>query len=490
MLAPVVGDGQRGWRIARTAAPTLALARIEVDSPSALALPPAAGPEAPTHYLAMLRYDHPEGRPGSTFSTSFELAAPRGHSLVPPLAGLHEAGLEEVEAAFQDLRQRLGEQFQRHLISARLVGAPPAKRAAAGDPSFSCVFASCQYPAGMMDRLPANASYRAMGRWFARRPQEMERLDKVLLLGDQVYTDATYGLLDPVRLDDRYRIPYEDLTSASGPLAQLPLDFHPLLMCTPDDHELVNDWEPWRDGVTGERHKRGVAAYWAHQRHEERKPPHIWQMDHGPGWHLFMADTRTTREHRSEETLDTATILGQAQTLALEHWLYGHRGDDLKIVTSPAMLLPRTRRYIDDPLYLEGWSGYPASFQRLLAWICDKELHNLVFLSGDTHLAVDATVTVQKEGAAPVTFSSFHAPSLYAPFPFANESRWNLVCDDDFSFRYRHPSAGEESTYRCTVKARFPAGLANGFGLLRASRQGGAWDVRMKVVGSKKAAPS
>ena len=145
------------------------------------------------------------------------------------------------------------------------------------------------------------------------------------------------------------------------------------------------------------------------------------------------------------------------------------------------MLLPRTRLNIDEPLYLDGWAGYPASLHGLLAQICDERLQNLVFLSGDAHLACNATVTVQKKGEQPVTFTSHHAPALYAPFPFANENRWNLVLDDCFDFTCRHEGR-PESAYHCTVQARLPARLANGFSLLKARRTGGKWTVRARVI--------
>src|SRR6478609_8924844 len=43
---------------------------------------------------------------------------------------------------------------------------------------------------------------------------------------------------------------------------------------------------------------------------------------------------------------------------------------ELKIVTTAAMLLPRVRIDADEPLRLDNWQGYPASFHRMLAFIC------------------------------------------------------------------------------------------------------------------------
>jgi hypothetical protein len=150
---------------------------------------------------------------------------------------------------------------------------------------------------------------------------------------------------------------------------------------------------------------------------------------------------------------------------------------ELKIVTTAAMLLPRTRIDLDEPLYLDNWQGYPASLHRLLAFLCEHETSNVVFLSGDAHLACSAHVTVTGEQGRSVRFQSHHAPALYAPYPFANESRWNLLLHDAFTFTH------EGRGYRCSVEGEVLADGRNGCGWLAATRDGAQWRTDARVIG-------
>lgn len=477
LLAPVRQQAGGAWEIAAPAGTQFQLTRLVVDSLRELAFPEG---ERASHYLCLLRYDYPEDRPGPAFQPGGDLVE-HGAALAPPAksAGAPDKALaEELQAALALLARRHGTGLQRQFVSAPAAAAPPGS----DQDALTFVFASCQYPSGMLDRDQAIRSYQALARRFADRLPE-----RLLLLGDQVYTDATYGLLDPTRLDDRYRLPYEQLSGPQGPLAQLPQDFREVMRMTPDDHEIVNDWEPWGPRAKGRRYEHGLASYWRYQRGENSaQGKDIWIKECAdPGtrqrWHLFMTDTRTQREYRSEKTLATATILGARQTGELEQWLQDTPREDLKIITSASMLLPRARMNVGEPLRLDGWQGYPASFHRLLAFLCDHGIPNVVFLSGDLHLGCRARIRVRKRGAPrKVAFESHHTPALYAPYPFANESRWNLLLRDRFTFTYG--SGAQAGTYDCTVAATTLEEGVNGAGLLRARSAGAGWELKASFV--------
>jgi len=477
LLAPVRAKAKDAWEIAAPAGTQFQLTRLVVDSLRELAFP--AEGERASHYLCLLRYDYPEDRPGSTFQAAVNLAEPREALLTARSAGVPDkASAEELQAALALLARQHGQALQRQFVSAP---AEPAESAAQKD-ALSFVFASCQYPSGMLDGDQATRSYEALARHFAGQLPE-----RLLLLGDQVYTDATYGLLDPTRLDDRYRLPYEQFSGPQGPLARLPQDFRQVMRMTPDDHEIVNDWEPWGPRARGKRHAHGLAAYWRYQRGEnDAEGKDVWIKESADPqarqrWHLFMTDTRTQREYRSEKTLATATILGARQTDELEEWLADSPRQDLKIITSAAMLLPRALHFMEEPLRLDNWQGYPASFHRLLAFLCEREIPNVVFLSGDAHLGCRARVSVRRRGTERrVAFESHHAPALYAPYPFANESRWNLLLRDRFAFSYG--TGAELGTYDCTVAACTLEEGVNGAGLLRARATEAGWKLKASFV--------
>ncbi|NNU44038.1 alkaline phosphatase D family protein [Ramlibacter montanisoli] len=481
LLAPLQRDGEGAWQVAGGDDAEFTLHRVTVDHLRELPMPAQSEAE---RLVCLLRYDHPDERPGS-FASAFAPARAAAQR-----KGAHKAAADDkvagadLDAALQELRRQLGDDLERQFLS------PPAPRPQAQAAAsravlpagqgevFTFAFASCQYPSGMLDRLPALRSFEAIARRF---PGGTGLPTRLLLLGDQVYTDATYGLLDPARLDDRYRLPYEQLTCCDGPWACVPQDLKRVTCMTLDDHEIADDWEPWFPGATGEQYKRGLAAYWRYQRGEETPPDHLWTTQPEPwepqeGWRLFMADTRTAREYRSEETLAEATILGRKQTESLEAWLAEAPPQDLKIVSSAAMLLPRTRIFQDTPLRLDNWQGYPASFQRLLAFICDHGLRNLVFLSGDLHLGCSARIRVRNRASGQeAEFQSHHAPALYAPYPFANETRWNLLLEDGFSFT--REAGGQASTYDVSVSGHTLGEGVHGCGILQARRNGAGWKI-------------
>ncbi|MDE2606979.1 MAG: alkaline phosphatase D family protein [Burkholderiales bacterium] len=439
---------------------------------------PVPFPTAPQaeRFLCMLRYDQPGDRPGGTFGPL--LFRPddgdAGHATITGA---------DLRAALDTLQRDTDLQLELQMVSPPDPPPAPAGSAAPADaappdplPDTLCfAFASCQYPAGLLDRRIAHGSYARLAQ--ALQQAGGPRPERLLLVGDQVYTDATYGLLDPARLDDRYRLPYEAMQDrANGPFALLPQDFLARRRMMPDDHEIVDNWEPGPPGTTDPRVKPAMEAYWTYQRRSDPEPE-MRIRECGPGWWLFMADSRTQRMPRDETNVDQALILGQAQTVELEEWLESAPADKLKIVTTASMLLPRTRICMDEPLYLDPWQGYPASLHRLLAFLYEKNLRNVVFLSGDAHIACDARITVRRRGApGGVRFASFHAPALYAPFPFANEEPANFLLQEDFSFQ----SGG--NTYECEVRASLPAGRANGCGLLHATRAGPDWDVTYQVL--------
>jgi hypothetical protein len=491
------------WQLAVDAQSRLPLTPVPSGKWSAL---PRVGGAPGCRYLCAIVYDIPSNHPDDTFLHGL----PPGNPLPTDLSG------EELERVFTKLARRYPERIDADVVDGppdpitiepiAYQGAVQAMAAARGVPAFAAAaipvraaqaraheapppdqltfaFGSCQYPAGMLDRHVAHASYRALAEYLKKPGVRLP--ERLLLLGDQVYVDATYGLLDPARLDDRYRMPYEDMRDRdTGPFSPVPQQFLARAMrMTPDDHEFLDNWEPSGRRSHSARFKMGIRAFWDQQRRRTRRNTRGVQLhEERPGWRLFMTDTRTQRGYRSASTLDKALIMSSTQTASLERWLAEPGAEaDLKIVTSAAMLLPRGREYVDDPLYLDNWQGYPASFHRLLAFLCENQLRNVVFLSGDAHLACSAHVQVANAGSGKsVEFVSHHAPALYGPYPFANESRYNLLLQDRFAFTAE--VAGRQQSYECTVHTELLDEGHDGVGLMTATRAGDAWSTKVDVL--------
>lgn len=332
--------------------------------------------------------------------------------------------------------------------------------------------ASCQYPAGFLDKDIAERSYARMGGWVAEVGEKKGlRPSCLLLLGDQVYIDATAGLFDPTALYDRYDLPYERLLRME-PLRHILRRIPAYAML--DDHEIEDNWEPGSGSCKNLRD--GRQWYWRYQR--LAGPPAeglsgLWYRFNLNGFPFFMADTRTERAGRKVDNLRDAAIMDDIQWGALIQWLDDNRANDLPMfIATPASFLPRHRKATHDGercggLRSDGWDGYPASFHGLLQHIASNSIRNVVFLSGDEHISFAATGVIHDEAGKEVTrILSIHSSALYAPFAFANSTRDALACDETL----------RSGRYTCKVSTHF-ADPGDGFAVLRARRDGLQWRI-------------
>jgi phosphodiesterase/alkaline phosphatase D-like protein len=218
------------------------------------------------------------------------------------------------------------------------------------------------------------------------------------------------------------------------------------------------------------------------------------QFDAG-GLPFFLTDTRGEREARLPSNVEHARIMGRHQWAALRLWLRRQQRsapERPKFIVSPSVLGVRRLRaaHAGDPahsLRSDAWDGYPASLHRLLAFIARRQIRNVVFLSGDEHISLDATLTVAAAGMAPVAIRTIHSSGLYSPFPFANSTCDDLADDGDaFSFADPRDPA---RTFACSVRRRFVAG--DGFATIRVSGPAAGWalDCRFHNAGATGDAP-
>lgn len=352
-------------------------------------------------------------------------------------------------AVFEELRSR------RDLMNGVIPDLPAAQ-----PHRTSFAFGSCQYPGGFVDRAVAYASYRDLA----------ERLSAdnggprfIVLTGDQVYTDATAGILDPSIRDGRYTLPYNRWLQSRA--VRTALRQVPSFMLL-DDHEIENDWE--ESNGTG---PFGVAieAYQRYQRHPSTLPTQLYFNFIFDQFRFFMLDSRTRRDKRKLSNIDTADIFdGQGtgnQLDALGTWIQKPPFDRPKLIVSPSMLLPRHREaarwgHRASALHSDGWDGYPASLHKLLVMAATSETEHVVFLSGDEHVGCIATITVRYEVAGneiEKVMHSIHTPGLFTPYNFANGGGVDWTPDttqkfnvggDDFEYTVTYtPFPGEGFAY-------------------------------------------
>jgi cholesterol oxidase len=288
---------------------------------------------------------------------------------------------------------------------------------------FTFAFGSCQYPHGLIDRAVADRSLAALRR-------TLDATELALFVGDQIYADATAGLLDATRSDERYDAPHDRalrLQSLRAVMRRVPV------WTLPDDHELDDNWEPLSPTTAQKRpraayerdraREAGMRAFHRYQRmlHDVPRPPPVADVDFVyAGYPFYLLDTRSGRSARGATVdADMVQLIQPGQWDRLRAWLLLHR-DAVKFVATPALLLPRHRAVADDASAAgrnDGWGGYPHTLHRLLDLIAQEPIRHTVFLSGDEHHALYSEAWL---GPGRIKLVSVHSSALYAPFPFAN----------------------------------------------------------------------
>lgn len=209
----------------------------------------------------------------------------------------------------------------------------------------------------------------------------------MLHCGDQIYADIP---LKPQASLEHYRNKYldawEDCVPAKKTLTEVP---HYMIL---DDHEITNNFD--NDLTDGSIDYQGLArvamkVYWefqhSHNPHSDLPGFHYhYEFECGKA-KFFVMDTRYYRLSRSGQ------LLNPAQEAALLGWLSRHR-DELKFIVSSVPFVAEVKSPDKDK-----WCDqvYDEQRGRILAKILGEDISKVVFLTGDMHSALHATLTVE-----------------------------------------------------------------------------------------------
>jgi cholesterol oxidase len=299
--------------------------------------------------------------------------------------------------------------------------------------TLTLALASCQYPAGLVDRKPAMASHARLAALLeGNDPKTKPQM--LLLVGDQVYVDETAGLFVPSAFDpvdfayqQNFRLEaFREVTRRLPTYSML------------DDHEVRDDWEPGSLELDDER--RALKAYQNNQfKSSAEKPAQpIGSYRFGAaGFSFFMLDTRSERQRRvlrppaaGAALLEEALILAGADMQAFTTWLAAQPNGVPRFIVSPVALLPFAHAALGPPverLALDDWGGYAKSQFEMLSLLYQAGTKGpVIVLSGDRHLSSVSSFWMdgpQKE----IEIVSIVSSGLYAPWPFAN-SRAEEFC--------------------------------------------------------------
>ena len=300
-----------------------------------------------------------------------------------------------------------------------------------------------------------------------------------LMVGDQIYADASGGLVDPLSPIERF---FEKHLQAFGHtqgmgdwLAQLPT------YMTPDDHEFTESYpngkpitmRSSRSHLVGHdpadtAARNAFNAFQLLQQPSPRMGSGSYTFSHGPA-RFFVLDTRT---ERTEDWMVGPTrqpsplLLNPATLQALIDWLNNPEAlKQLNCLVTGSVLVPGLSPNCN-PAYggrPDNWQRYQTERATVMAELSalGKRDGRFLLLSGDYHVSAafeiyDSTASTQAIGAALVV------PPLYAPLPFLNASLHDIWADEPLT----HPNG------TWTLKTRGAPTLGSGITGITVTRSG------------------
>lgn len=281
----------------------------------------------------------------------------------------------------------------------------------------------------------ASCQHYMQGFYVAHRHLAAEDVDLVAFVGDYIYESSggrepvrQHGTTEPTTLADyrdRYALyksdPHLQAAHASAPW-----------VVTWDDHEVDNDYAADRSQDLDPADlflARRAAAYQAYAEHMPL-PPSMFKaggemriytrLDWGRLAQLHVLDDRQYRSHQAcprplrggsnlvgaecvERLARDRSLLGRAQEQWLDEGLGRSRAGWNLLAQQTLFSLAGQASGQGLVHWTDGWDGYPAARERLLASIAQRRPANPVILGGDVHAAFVADVPAgAKPGNAPV----------------------------------------------------------------------------------------
>jgi len=293
----------------------------------------------------------------------------------------------------------------------------------------------------------ASCQHWEFGRYAAYHHMLADELDLVVHLGDYIYETSARN--PPVRRHDlpeatdlegyrrRYALYKSDADLQAAHAA------HPWIV-TWDDHEVSNDYASDRSerrDALQDFLRRRAGAYQAYYEH---MPLRRSTLPHGPDMRLYrdvswggLADffVLDGRQYRAVQpcgegrrgggqlVANCAKRLDPAQTrlgAAQERWLFDGLGrvrSRWTILAQQQLMaqLRQRNRAGAEAYWTDGWDGYAAARQRVLAEIRDRRVPNPVVIGGDIHSFWVTDLKVDFTDAAPVVATEFVGTSISSP---------------------------------------------------------------------------
>lgn len=215
-------------------------------------------------------------------------------------------------------------------------------------------------------------------------------LDGLMMVGDQVYVDDMNFFAPDrnyVAITQKYRAAF------SQPHIRNLMANTPTYMIL-DDHEIEDNWPAKKTTGDDVLFNNAMRAYEIYQASHspihgllpngriDRTPKHYWYSfaDAATDWFVMDCRTQRTRTHTHTQMID------HEQEYELLKWLKNSTAK-VKFVVSSVLFL------LDQKHHHDGWTSFSAQRNRILEWIREHAIKNVIFVSGDIHGSLTSQLT-------------------------------------------------------------------------------------------------
>ena len=304
------------------------------------------------------------------------------------------------------------------LVTLRL---PPVKT---DEASFKLIATTCRYPGFAFE------TGRIDGASYQKINANHQGASALMLLGDQIYADATASLFDNLTTVEKFQERYHALFRSSG--FATAVRSIPTYM-TGDDHEFSNSWSKPDDQLQDLLFSAACQSYGIYQvshspfRGELEKPPCDYAFNVGPAG-VYVMDTLSNRD---TTVPGMEVIVANAQLGDFEKWLKDSKTPDFVILATGGVVAPGFSRALDAggatdvhrAQGLENWQAFNGQRIKLLNIIAASG-KKVLLLSGDYHCAAQASI---KDSSGREIAMAAVVPPAYAPMRYVNASAAGLA---------------------------------------------------------------
>ncbi len=235
--------------------------------------------------------------------------------------------------------------------------------------------------------------------------------DALALLGDTIYADyppRRSKNLSDLRWHHRLHRAEPHLRAA---LAEVPT------LATWDDHEVANNFD--RAHPLAAAGRRAFLEYWPARLTRPPEEGLYRSVAWGDLAEVFMLDARSMRVNPPGAPPEARALLGEEQGRWLREGLKSSRAAFKLVLSSVPVGLPG---------WPDTWDGFPLERAALLEWLKEQKIEGVVFLSGDLHLACDASSPSHTEVVAgPAGAWTFKELFPRRVAELKEQGRWHLT---------------------------------------------------------------